>query len=258
MNAERMDQETVERLLDSPVDATRAETHPIVPLLLAVRAEPHPHEFDGESAALMGYRRALTDAPGPRLRPDTPPVPVGAAPGRGLIRLGARAGVAALALAATGGIALAATGTWPGSRPAPPPSVPASSAPAPTTSAVPPGSTTAPAPSAEPGGTARPDPEVALPDLCRAYRADDDPGALDSPALAGLVAAAGGRSRVPGFCDRMLADDARHATPPGQVRTPTQRNGRSVTPSTEHPGPPDERERRTPPADPPSVADRHR
>ncbi|MFD0786716.1 hypothetical protein ACFQZ8_22690, partial [Micromonospora azadirachtae] len=70
MNAERMDQETVERLLDGPVDATHAETHPIVPLLLAVRAEPQPHEFDGESAALMAYRRALADASGRRPRPD--------------------------------------------------------------------------------------------------------------------------------------------------------------------------------------------
>lgn len=253
-----MDQETVERLLDSPVDATRAEAHPIVPLLMAVRAEPHPHEFGGESAAVMAYRRALADAPGPGPRPDTPPV--GAAPGRGLIRFGVRVGVAALAVAATGGIALATTGTWPGTRPEPPPRAPASSVPAPTASAVSPARTTAPAPSTEPGRTARPAPEVALPGLCRAYRADDDPGALDSPALAGLVAAAGGRSRVPDFCDRTLADDARHATPPGQVGTPSRPHGRFVTPPTEPPGRPDRRERRTPPADgdPPAVAGPHR
>ncbi|MEV4812828.1 hypothetical protein [Micromonospora avicenniae] len=256
MNAERMDQETVERLLDGPVDVTRAEAHPIVPLLLAVRAEPHLHEFGGEGAAVMAYRRALADAQGPR--PDTPPV--GSAPGRGLIRFGVRVGVAALAVAATGGIALATTGTWPGTRPVPPPQAPASSVPAPPASAVPPARTTAPAPSAEPGRTARPAPEVALPGLCRAYRADDDPGALDSPALAGLVAAAGGRSRVPGFCGRMLADDARHATPPGQGGTPSRPHGRFVTPPAEPPGRPDGRELRTPSADgdPPTVAGPHR
>ncbi|SIQ93841.1 hypothetical protein [Micromonospora avicenniae] len=259
MNAERMDQETVERLLDSPVDATRAEAHPIVSLLMAVRAEPHPHEFDGEGAAVMAYRRALADAPGPGPCPGTPPV--GAAPSPGLVRFGVRAGIVALALAATGGIALATTGTWPGTRPAPPTRAPASPVPAPTASTVPPASTTAPVPSTEPGRTERPAPEVDLPGLCRAYRADDDPGALDSPAFAGLVAAAGGRSRVPGFCDRMLTDGARHATPPGQVRTPSRSpHAPSVTPPTEPPGRPDEHGRRTPPADDdqPTVAGRHR
>ncbi|MCM0678702.1 hypothetical protein NCC78_29110, partial [Micromonospora phytophila] len=61
--------------------------------------------------------------------------------------------------------------------------------------------------------------------LCQAYRADagDNPGrTLDNPVFGDLVDAAGGRDKVAGYCDRVLAEEPGRPTSPG---TPTQRPG---------------------------------
>ncbi|MEU4336298.1 hypothetical protein AB0F59_16995 [Micromonospora lupini] len=58
MSADRMDQETVERLLGGfPVDPSTG-TRPVVLLLTAVRAAPRPDELAGLGLAVQGFRRA--------------------------------------------------------------------------------------------------------------------------------------------------------------------------------------------------------
>ncbi|MET8085407.1 hypothetical protein [Micromonospora sp. NPDC005197] len=58
MNADRMNQETAERLLGGfPVDPS-TDTRPVVLLLTAVRAAPRPDELAGLSLAVQDFRRA--------------------------------------------------------------------------------------------------------------------------------------------------------------------------------------------------------
>ncbi|MGK5739489.1 hypothetical protein [Micromonospora sp. URMC 103] len=235
MTAHRMDQDTVERLLDASHaaswDATHPDaTHPLAPLLLAVRSAPLPGELDGEHAAVQAFRRALADPAG--------------APGRRrtLTSIAARAGLAALAFAATGGVALAATGTLPGGAPEVTTSPPASSAPsAPSTSGAGPsaGGGTGRAPTRGPDASARPTPAAALTGLCRAYRAEegDSPGrALRNPAFAALVAAAGGPSRVADYCDLVLADEPPHGGAADRSQGPGRPGAGSGAPPTAPPG----------------------
>ncbi|MEV6371780.1 hypothetical protein [Micromonospora musae] len=241
MIPDRLDRKTAERLLDDPVGVTHNGGHPVVPLLVAARAAPQPREFDGEKAALVAFRHASARAAGERS--DLDPPSARAVSGRGLGRVGVRAGLAVLVLATTGGVAMAATGSLPGTRPAPPITVPATSTP--TTTAAPPERSTGSVSSTEPGSTERSGSGNALPDLCRAYRADHGPGhALSGPDLATLVRAAGGRSRVPGYCDRVLADDGRRATsPPGHGKPSSKPDARQGTPPGRLPGGPGERNR---------------
>ncbi|MEU5564257.1 hypothetical protein [Micromonospora musae] len=247
MIPDRLNRKTAERLLDDPVGVTHTGGHPVAPLLVAARAAPQSREFDGEKAALVAFRHASARAAGERS--DVDPPPVHAVSGRGFGRLGVRAGLAVLVLATTGGVAMAATGSLPGTRPAPPITVPASSAP--TTTAPPPGRSTGSVSSTGPGTTERPGSRSGLPDLCRAYRADHGPGhALSGPDLATLVAAAGGRSRVPGYCDRVLADDGLRATSsPGHGEPSSKPDARQGTPPTAPPGRPTGPGDRTRPAD---------
>ncbi|MDO3700082.1 hypothetical protein Q3W71_00115 [Micromonospora sp. C28SCA-DRY-2] len=228
MNAHRMDQETVERLLDGPVVDPQDGPRPLVLLLTAVRAAPRDDELAGEGAAVHAYRRALAGTP--LDLPGRPPQRLT------LTAFGVRALVAGIALAATGGVAFAAAnGTLPNPlrEPAPasaPPSTPSLPAASPGGSA---------GPSAPPSGPGGPDvaPTAALTGLCRSYReVADNPGrALDNPAFAPLVGAAGGKDRVDGYCDRALGG------PPGQSRSPgapTDRPGGAPgTRATDRPAP---------------------
>ncbi|MBQ0897388.1 hypothetical protein KBX37_30720 [Micromonospora sp. U56] len=233
MNAHRMDQETVERLLVGPVVDPHDGPEPLVQLLTAVRAAPHPGELRGESAAMHAFRRARAGAPLPAPSP---------ARSFSLARLaGLKVALAGLAVAATGGVAFAAaTGTLPGplhrDAPATPPSaVPQSTPP---TTAGPGGSAGPTSGKPEPSGPA---PAASILGLCRSYRAaaGDNPGqALDNPAFADLVTRAGGRDEVRGYCDRLVRDTGAPAppsAPPSAVHpTPTERStGRpSDAPST--------------------------
>ncbi|MDH6461726.1 hypothetical protein M2302_001901 [Micromonospora sp. A200] len=229
MNAHRMDQETVERLLVGPVVDAHDGPEPLVRLLTAVRAAPHPGELRGENAAIHAFRSARTGAPLPAPSP---------ARSFSLARLaGLKVALAGLAVAATGGVAFAAaTGTLPGplhrdAPPTPPSAVPQSTPP---TTAGPGGSATPSSGKPEPG---RPTPAASILGLCRAYRASagDNPGrALDNPAFADLVTRAGGRNEVAGYCDRVVRDTGPSAPPSAVHPTPTERpTGRpSQAPST--------------------------
>ncbi|WFE39430.1 hypothetical protein [Micromonospora sp. WMMD998] len=217
MDAARLDQETVERLLAGTSGGPEsAAPRALVRLLDTVRTVPGSGELDGEAAAVAAYRAA---------RATTPIV------GRftaGL--LGAKLAVATLAATLTGGVALAAvTGNLPGGIGVDaPPATPGTSA-APTTGTTP---TTVPMPTAATTRTAHPShpagtgPTATAADpsapagLCVAYRAvaEGERGrALDAPAFAGLVAAAGGRDRVPGYCAGLLAG----AGPPAPAGPPS-------------------------------------
>ncbi|MGN9779218.1 hypothetical protein ACTMS0_26165 [Micromonospora sp. H33] len=246
MNAHRFDSATVERLLDGTAVDPPDGRHPLVPLLSAVRAAPEPGELAGEAAAVRAYHLALLGAPVtvPKCRRRFP-----------LAGFGVRAALVGLLVAGTGGVALAAAG---GALPNPlrPSAPPATSAPAspgsPTTGAE-------PRPALPTGGTDRPDPAASMVSLCRVYRADpgDNPGrTLDNPVFRDLIGTAGGRDKVPGYCDRVLAGkpgNGPEATPTdGRGNQPTVRpTGRATQPPTAAPGQP------TAPGDP-APGDGHR
>lgn len=191
-----MDQETVERLLVGPVADAQGGPEVLVRLLAAVRAAPHPHELTGEGAALQAFRLA---------RAGSAPVLVSRPERRFLTSLlGAKVALAALLAAATGGVALAAvTGTLPGPLGTEPATSPSASSGSHATSASTPDTSA----TAGPNRTDRPDGAASLKGLCTAYR--NEPGesrgrALESPRFAELIAAAGGREKVPGYCERLL------------------------------------------------------
>ncbi|WP_353898783.1 hypothetical protein ABUL04_19585 [Micromonospora harpali] len=223
MNAHRMDQETVERLLTSSVGgpvaspvagsvgSPRGGPEPLVRLLAAVRAAPRPDELRGEGAALHAYRlaRAASTAPvtAARARPSLL---------AGL--LSAKAALAALAIAATGGVALAAAH---GALPQPlggagePAGAPASGQAALSGSA---GRT-----AGSPGGIRDPRvPPAPLVVLCHRLRAEATADrALAEPRYADLVSAAGGRDRVLNWCAEALAASGPAAPTPTPMPTPT-------------------------------------
>ncbi|MGC1215329.1 MAG: hypothetical protein WA890_29210 [Micromonospora sp.] len=197
MNAHRMDQETVERLLVGPVVDPQHGPEALVRLLTAVRAAPRPHELTGEAAALRAFRMARAGL-----------LPVAASrPQRRILAglLSAKVALAALLLTATGGVALAAaTGTLPGSL-----GGAGDDATPGATAGGHPSPTAGPDPSATPtaGTSGRPTDSPSLIGLCTAYRAEANENrrrALETPRFAELVSAADGREKVPGYCDRLL------------------------------------------------------
>ncbi|SCE71353.1 hypothetical protein GA0070607_0669 [Micromonospora coriariae] len=253
MNADRMDQETAERLLGGSVEPS-AGPRPVVLLLTAARAAPRPAELAGEDVAVLAFRRErhgrLGREPAPQAGEDV--TPAGPRPtagrSRGLAWFGARAAVAALALAVGGGVALAATNGPAPRRPRPPTATPAPAdppaAPAPTTGG---GQLISDAPV-----TSAPLPPASVPpDMrgqCRVYQAvaaDDRGRALDNPVFSGLVAAAGDRQRVAGYCVRVLAAE------PAPDR---EANGRPETAPSRRKEPPGPLDNRPTPAGPDRTA----
>ncbi|MEU8316512.1 hypothetical protein [Micromonospora sp. NPDC048887] len=188
MDASGLDQETVERLLAGRSGDAPSAPPGLVAVLAAVRAAPGAGELDGEAAAVAAFHAAR------RVR-------------RRRVRLAARVAVSALAACLTSGVAIAATGDpRPAARPPVPPGVPAPPTP--------------PARPGPPAGTPAPrTPQPSAPSgLCVAYRAlaEKERGrALAAPAFTDLVAAAGGRDRVPDYCAGLLAGD----DPPGRAGT---------------------------------------
>ncbi|GAB3062320.1 hypothetical protein [Micromonospora schwarzwaldensis] len=221
MDAPRLDQETVERLLAGSAGGARTAPPALVRFLDVVRSVPDAGELDGEAAAVAAFRavRSTTPAAGPAaraigLRPAavTAGRPAGAGrraagdrPARRFAGLlGVKLAVATLAASLTGGVALAAvTGNLPGTS---------------RHEAPPVGTTTGARPTAGSPHPARPGrpatgPTAGAPDpsspagLCAAYRAVTGTArrrALDAPAFAGLVAAAGGAERVADYCAALL------------------------------------------------------
>ncbi|MFC0033881.1 hypothetical protein ACFFMM_30590 [Micromonospora chaiyaphumensis] len=240
MNGHRMDQETVERLLVGPVSDPQDGPQALVRFLAAVRADPHPQELSGEGAALQAFRRARAgDA-----------VPVAVSPPRRRLRtglLGAKLALGALLATATGGVALAAvTGNLPGplGGGGGTPVTPSPGAGTDRPAAPTPGPSRPVAPSA--GPTDVPGTPSGLAGLCTAYRAKknaDRGHALEAPPFAALVAAAGGRDKVPGYCDGLLDGKGKPTrsggdpTAPRPSEDPTR--GTSTGPTARVTGPPE-------------------
>jgi hypothetical protein len=165
----------------------------LLAVLLAQAAAPvKAAELAGEEAAVAAFRDARSAGASGAARPGT------AVP-RWMHRSVQLAAVAVTATAA-GGIALAA-GTGPRS-PDPAPTSPGASA-SPSRPAGTPSGGRGQVAGRPPAGGAEP----STVGLCRAYRAGagDAPGrALDNPAFAALIEAAGGRDKVPGYCAAVL------------------------------------------------------
>ncbi|MER7459583.1 hypothetical protein [Micromonospora sp. NPDC126480] len=219
----------LDRLLDAGAGVPPTGADPVARLLSAAAAPARPDELAGEEAALAAFRAARV-AP---VRPAEPPRR------RRPIRAGAVAWAAGIAVTATAGVAFAAaTIDRPGlpipPRPVTPAPLTSDSAPAsPTrpggdgTSGTPsggptssgPGSTTG-APSAGTPTTGAPSPSSAGPSQrlaghCKAYLAKSPAQrekALDKPAFADLVTAAGGRDRVTTYCTELVGEPAPPAT----------------------------------------------
>ncbi|WDZ87785.1 hypothetical protein [Micromonospora cathayae] len=214
----QMDRETVERLLDGSTDGSTGASERLVRLLGAVRAAPLPHELAGEPAAVRAFRTARRDPAGHRR--DRPAR-------RGLLaRLTVRTAVAAVALTATGGVALAAVqGVLPG--PLRPPVPVPTDGPTATSTHGPTGPGDRDPQGTPPtGGVDGWTPAPALTELCRTYRTagpDERDRVLRSPAGRRLVAGAGGRERVDGYCAAVEREASAPPAVPGG--TPTTDHG---------------------------------
>ncbi|MEU4368073.1 hypothetical protein [Micromonospora chersina] len=244
MNGHRMDQETVERLLVGPGADAQDGPEALVRFLAAVRAAPRPHELSGEGAALQAFRMAQAGDPVP-LRVSRP----GRRLRGGLV--GAKLALAALLATASGGVALAAvTGHLPGPL--------GGGGGAGTTASPTAGVDGRPTPTGGPDHPTTPagvptDPSASpsvLAGLCTAYRAegDDRRHALEKPRFADLVAAAGGREQVAGYCDHLLDGKSKPTDP---AADPTRRP--SAEPTGRVTGRPEQTPDRPPAASPPTT-----
>ncbi|MFG2164354.1 hypothetical protein [Micromonospora chersina] len=239
-----------ERLLDAARAGAPAEPggDPLAHLLAAAAAPADPGELAGEEQALAAFRAArAAPAPAPAVAPRP----------RHRFRLGAA--LAGVAATATAGVAFAAVSLDRGTEPTPPPApstsgstgagstgpgTPTDSGPggAGPTGSVP---STVPTPGAS-GGPGRPPSAGQLTGLCRGYLAKSEgqrARALETPAYADLVTAAGGADRVEGYCLALVPEkspepvpkpsaDAGRTTPPADERRATPSTPAAPTPRT--------------------------
>ncbi|MFG3298207.1 hypothetical protein [Micromonospora chersina] len=227
-----------ERLLDAARAGAPAEpgVDPLAHLLAAAAAPADPGELAGEEQALAAFRAA---------RAAPAPVPAVAPRPRHRFRLGAA--LAGLAATATAGVAFAAVSLDRGTEPTPPPA-PSTSGSTSTGAGTPTDSgsgsagpaggvpSTAPTRGAS-GGPGRSPTAGQLAGLCRGYLAKSDQQrarALESPAFADLVTAAGGADRVEGYCLALVPEKSPEPAPKPSAdggKTPSA-DERRATPST--------------------------
>jgi hypothetical protein len=210
--ARRIDRHTAEQLLRGVPGAPSAAPDRLTAVLAAATAPARPGELSGEEAALAAFRQAkLAPAARPRHRST-------------LARV-VSVKVAALSLAVTGlgGIAVAAgSGALPNPLDRKPPV--ASPSPSRIAAAGPGATETQRAVPAEPRrhGTPSAGPSPSMLGLCRAYRARparERGKALETPAFAALVAAAGGDGKkVDRYCDGLLDGPAGRPPRPGKKK----------------------------------------
>ncbi|GGR93858.1 hypothetical protein GCM10010169_42880 [Micromonospora fulviviridis] len=233
-----------ERLLDAARAGTPPEPggDPLAHLLAAAAAPGAPGELAGGEQALAAFRPA---------RAAPAPVPAVAPRPRHRFRLGAA--LAGLAATATAGVAFAAVSLDRGPEPAPPQPTTSGSTGAGSTGATGPGTptdsgsgsagpsggvpSTAPTSGAS-GGPGRPPTAGQLAGLCRGYLAKSDrqrAQALETPAFADLVTAAGGADRVEGYCLALVPEKSPEPAPKPSAdaggKTPST-DDRRATPST--------------------------
>ncbi|MGW9194349.1 hypothetical protein [Micromonospora chersina] len=237
-----------ERLLDAARAGAPAEpgADALAHLLAAASAPAAPGELAGEEQALAAFRAARA-APAPATAVAPRP--------RHRFRLGAA--LAGLAATATAGVAFAAVSLDRGTEPTPPPApstsgstgagstgpgTPSSSG---SGSAGPTGDvpSTAPTPGAS-GGPGRPASAGQLAGQCHAYLAKSDrqrARALETPAFADLVTAAGGADRVEGYCLALVPEKSPEPAPKpsaeGGGKTPSGDERRATPPTPAAPTP---------------------
>lgn len=234
----RMDPDTAERLLSAVPAGTRAGNDPLADLLVAAAAPARPAELAGEHAAVLAFRAARVAA--------APPAPVRSRSRTAAGKILSGKAAVMLGVATVGGVAVAvAAASLSGQhQPANPTTTStASSQPAHISTPTQPGGTPATGPrtsgaptSAAPtsptaggGGTTTTPAAEQLRGLCRAFLAGaggDHGKALDNPAFARLITAAGGRDKVAAYCAALLA------SPPHPTGRPT------AHPTTHPTGPP--------------------
>ncbi|WP_051792807.1 hypothetical protein [Amycolatopsis jejuensis] len=243
----RLDRHTAEQVLRGvPVDAPDA----LAGLLAAAAAPPRDGELGGEPAAVTAFLDAA-QVPAPRPRSPSMLKTTWAK------LLTVKAAAAAAAILAVGGVATAAaTGALssPAEHSTTAPSTPGNSHPS---AGSPTGSTAAKGhegnrPEDQPASS----PSPSLEGLCHAYRAGDKTEhgkALESPAFTALIKAAGDQSKVDGYCDVLLKDEA--AKPVHPTGAPTD-PGRSDS-GKDHPAGPRTTHPATRPAEPPTARPTH-
>ena len=218
----RPDRLTAERLLGGDPGEYPLADRRVARLLAAAAAPARAEELAGEDAARLAFRAAAVVAASTRPR-------FGARLARGAT---VKVLAAAVGVIGLGGVAMAATT---GSLPAPIQDVAHDAFGAP-----PPRRTAGPAagrPQSQPTATSAA-PAPSLHGLCRAYTAKpqgERGNALESPAFAALVTAAGGRDEVDEFCTTLLAGPPEGATSappsgPGAQSTtgPSQGEGKKI------------------------------
>ncbi|MEU4781891.1 hypothetical protein [Micromonospora sp. NPDC023633] len=256
------DRDASDRLLDAaragaPRTPDTDGSDPLARLLSAAAVPARPGELAGEEDALAAFRAARAAGPAAETVPP---------PRRRRFTAGAVAWGAGIAVTATAGAAFAAVTLDRADDPVPPPrpATPTPATPAPgtteperdgptaATGGHPSGS--APHPSAAPtsgapvpGATAgdsrrTPEPRTEeLRGLCQAYlarRPAQREKALDNPAFAQLVTAAGGRERVGDFCGELVPEAAETPNAPrrGPTTPPTPAPGTAERPVAVAPG----------------------
>jgi hypothetical protein len=189
----RMDRDTAARLVDG------RGAGPVAVVLRAAAAPAHAEELAGENAAVAAFRSArLAPVPG---KPSVFR--------RTLTKALVVKGVLVLAIAGSTGVVLAASE---GALPVPwsdrPDRSPGNSTTSVTTTTAKPGN---PAQNSPEGGAddsrrhaATPDPSIT--GLCNAYASGGDKN-LDNPAFGALAKAAGGRDRIPEYCETVEASE---------------------------------------------------
>lgn len=176
-----LDRETAERLLDGASPTRAAGAEKLAELLAAAGGPPRPYEYAREEEAVMAFRAAPAPARLPSWR-----------------RLLTFKVLAIFATVTVGGLAFASTtGIIPGpfnQSPGVSPTTGENSNP------VRSRASSAGMPTSEPSPTA---PAAAFSGLCHSYLAKDAEGrrkALETPAYADLVTAAGGADKVEAYC----------------------------------------------------------
>lgn len=204
----KIDRAAAERLLCGEPADPRQPDDLLAVLLATVAAPAHVGELAGEEAAVAAFRQARAADAACAVRsideaPATPRRPLESAPVRSWVRHPLRLALVALTVTTAGGTALAAGSiTWSQG--------PAEQRPA-TASATPPRPAGGPGSGHAGRGSPASTPHPSIIGLCRAYTAGagSAPGkALENPAFASLIEAAGGKSRVAGYCATVLATEA--------------------------------------------------
>jgi len=250
-----LDRYTAERLLSAAASAPDGRD-PLARVLAAAAAPPHRGEFTGERAASAAFRAAFAASIGqPHHRSTVERMLLK------LLTLKAAIGAALLAAATAGGLALAgSTGLLPDSLGGQSTAGGSANGGRPTVSAWRTASPSAdpPTTAAAPSGATAQSPSPSLVGLCQAYTAaaiENAGTALDNPAFAVLIDAAGGPSKVADYCQALLATAAA-STPPATGDQPGRPSDRPPNPTgkpTDLPGGPPATEPTDLPGGPPTT-----